>query len=164
MKKFMFLIGAIALMLSVSCLPEGGNKMSSSASCKGTWTVVNTQNQQTTYTKSDVIVDIEIPYGSKKLLDITFNGVKFVSGMPDITMKVSDIVFTETLPEENPTKRFVFEQNNVIPTVNGVPFDNYEIEIFEGYIGDDVEIELVLASSPFKATFTTKEDNNESEE
>lgn len=160
MKRFMFLIGAAAIMLSMSCMPETIKGVSTSTEVNGSWTVTNTMSGEQTFHKDNVIVDMEIPDNTKNLLDITFNGVKFVPGMPDIPMKVSNIEFVETKPED-PTKHHCFEQEGVIPTVEGVPYDNYKIKVIKGYIGVDTEIEMELETSPFKATFTTKKESVE---
>ena len=156
MKKILFLIGALALMVSVSCFPESGGGRSSSAKFNGTWTVVNTESDETAVQKEDVTIVVEILDASNKLMNITFNNISFAPGMPKITMTVSDIAFTPTIAEDGKSQNFVFEQEGVVPTVGNTPYENYKIKVFRGEIGKQVNIELELESMTYTATFTTQ--------
>ena len=162
MKKILFLIGALALMVSVSCLPESGGGRSSSAKFNGTWTVVNTESDETAVQKEDVTIVVEILDASNKLMNITFNNISFAPGMPKITMTVSDIAFTPTIAEDGKSQNFVFEQEGVVPTEGNTPYENYRIRSLRGYVGTNVEIELEFENVPYLAIFSTKKSGSSS--
>lgn len=89
------------------------------------------------------------------VMDITFHNLSFAPGMPPQNITISNISFIKEVAD-NGYKKSVFDQGDIIPTIEGTPYENYKIKRVWGEVGDAIQtIYFELATMPFKVTFTT---------
>jgi hypothetical protein len=165
MKKFMFLIGAAAMLFATSCLNGSTPAGTSSASYVGKLTVYDTDSQEISYSDDEASVTIWIPNIIEPKFDIVYNGIKFDKMMPvKLNVELQGIPFTTTVSEDETTINYVFEAENIIPMVGSVAYEKYKIDKVEGCVGRTVDITFVMSSKGKTVHFTTATEEKEQAE
>lgn len=155
MKKILIL-ACSALLFATSCLPGGGSPGSSSTDYSGYLTVSDIETEEVTYTDDEAKVTVVIPNILEPKFDIVFNNMKFDKAMPvKLDIKIEGVPFTTTVSEDETTLNYLFEAKEVIPTVGGIPYNNYKIDNIKGCIGRPVTIEFSMSSKGKKVRFST---------
>ena len=158
MKKVLILACSV-LFFATSCLPGGGSPGSSSADYLGYLTVSDIESEEVTYSDDNTKVTVAIPNILKPKFDIVFNNMKFDSDMPvKLDIKFEGIPFTTTVSEDETTLNYVFVAKDIVPTVGGIPYNNYKVDSIKGCIGRPVTIEFWMSSKDKKAHFTTNKE------
>jgi hypothetical protein len=142
MKRFMFLMGAVALMFTTSCVkgPAVGGK--TSTDYVGKLVVTDITTGEVTYTDNEAKVTLAIPNVTEPKMDIVFNGVKFAELMPiKLNLAMLGIPFKTTVSEDETTINYIFDEKNVIPE----SFDEqYLINRIWGSVGRRIEISFTM--------------------
>ena len=142
MKRFMFLMGVVALMFTTSCVkgPAVGGK--TSTDYVGKLVVTDITTGEVTYTDNEAKVTLAIPNVTEPKMDIVFNGVKFAELMPiKLNLAMLGIPFKTTVSEDETTINYIFDEKNVIPE----SFDEqYLINRIWGSVGRRIEISFTM--------------------
>lgn len=157
MKRLLILMLTIAA--ATSCLKEGRNEFSWSKDIIGTLTTKDVRTGQTVYSTETAQAVIEVPDGFTNAVNFHLDNVKFVENMPAVSIVIPDLRFTvysDTEEELYPIGSWVISQSNVIPTVGGVPYENYKMNSVNGVITDDtvkLTFTLMFDEIPYEVTF-----------
>lgn len=158
MKKLLILMLMVAA--ATSCLKESKNKFSWSKNIVGTMTTKDVRTGQTVYSTETAQAVIEVPDGFTRIINFHLDNVKFVESMPmTVSIVIPDlefIVYSDTEEELYPIGSWVIDATNVIPTVGGVPYENYKMSAVKGMITDDIvklEFWLTFGEVPYQVTF-----------
>lgn len=157
MKKL--LIFMLTIAAATSCLKEGRNEFSWSKDIIGTLTTKDVRTGQTVYSTETAQAVIEVPDGFNNAINFHLDNVKFVENMPAVSIVIPDLRFTlynDTEEELYPIGSWVINQSNVIPTVGGVPYENYKMNTVTGVITDDtvkLTFTLMFGEIPYEVTF-----------
>lgn len=157
MKRLLILMLTIAA--ATSCLKEGRNEFSWSKDIIGTLTTKDVRTGQTVYSTETAQAVIEVPDGFTNAVNFHLDNVKFVENMPAVSIVIPDLRFTvysDTEEELYPIGSWVISQSNVIPTVGGVPYENYKMNSVNGVITDDtvkLTFTLTFDEIPYEVTF-----------
>lgn len=154
MKKIMFLLGAVVMLCTTSCLkgPSGGGK--SSNDFVGRLVVTDIESGKTTYTDDKSVVTITIPNILEPKLELLFNGVKFSEAMPvKLNLELTNIPFTVTISEDGLSQSYVFDAKDIIPTSFD---DKYIINRVWGSISRNINIMFEMTSRGSRVLFTTE--------
>lgn len=157
MKKL--LIFMLTIAAATSCLKEGTNKFSWSKDIVGTLTTKDVRTGQTVYSTETAQAVIEMPDGFTSVINFHLDNVKFVENMPAVSIVIPDLrftLYTDTEKEEYPIGSWIIDATNVIPTVGGVPYENYKMSAVKGVITDDtvkLEFWLTFGEVPYHVTF-----------
>lgn len=142
MKRFVFLMGVVALMFTTSCVkgPAVGGK--TSTDYVGKLVVTDITTGEVTYTDNEAKVTLAIPNVTEPKMDIVFNGVKFAELMPiKLNLAMLGIPFKTTVSEDETTINYIFDEKNVIPE----SFDEqYLINRIWGSVGRRIEISFTM--------------------
>lgn len=142
MKRFVFLMGVVALMFTTSCVkgPAVGGK--TSTDYVGKLVVTDVTTGEVTYTDNEAKVTLAIPNVTEPKMDIVFNGVKFAELMPiKLNLAMLGIPFKTTVSEDETTINYIFDEKNVIPE----SFDEqYLINRIWGSVGRRIEISFTM--------------------
>ncbi|MBR2027005.1 MAG: hypothetical protein IKA07_07735 [Alistipes sp.] len=154
MRKLMFLMGAVALLFTTSCIKGpvvGGN---SSTEYVGKLVVADATTGEVTYTDNEAKLTLAIPNVMEPKMDIIFSGVKFAELMPiKLNLAMLGIPFTTTVSEDGASINYIFDKENIIPD----SFDEqYLINRLWGSVGKRIEISFTMinAKRNSKVTFT----------
>ena len=154
MRKLMFLMGAVALLFTTSCIkgPVVGGK--SSTEYVGKLVVADATTGEVTYTDNEAKLTLAIPNVMEPKMDIIFSGVKFAELMPiKLNLAMLGIPFTTTVSEDGASINYIFDKENIIPD----SFDEqYLINRLWGSVGRRIEISFTMinAKRNSKVTFT----------
>ena len=154
MKRFIFLMGVVALMFTTSCVkgPAVGGK--TSTDYLGKLVVTDVTTGEVTYTDNEAKVTLSIPNVTEPKMDIVFNGVKFAELMPiKLNLAMLGIPFKTTVSEDETTINYIFDEKNVIPE----SFDEqYLINRIWGSVGRRIEISFTMINEKrnSQVTFT----------
>lgn len=157
MKRLLIIMLTIAA--ATSCLKEGRNEFSWSKDIIGTLTTKDVRTGQTVYSTETAQAVIEVPDGFTRSINFHLDNVKFVENMPAVSIVIPDLRFTlynDTEEELYPIGSWVINQSNVIPTVGGVPYENYKMNTVTGVITDDtvkLTFTLMFGEIPYEVTF-----------
>ena len=88
-------------------------------------------------------------------MDITLYQLQFTPGMPPQDITLPDVEFTVWKGDDG-SKKSIFDQENVVPTIEDIQFEQYKIKRVWGEIGATVTICFELQNLPYKVTFTTE--------
>lgn len=154
MRKFIF--AAVSLLMVTACGVES-NSSSWSRTISGDMITVNTETG-VAYT-DNASVTVEVKDITKPYINLLIEGVKFVPMMPDVNFLVSDIQFK--LYPSNDTNdplygSWIFNEKSVVPTVGGVPREEYTMLNFVGSISDNgvvVDFDVNFGGAIYHATF-----------
>lgn len=154
MKKIILI--AAALFAAIACNTDQ-NTNSWSKSIDGNMITVNTSTG-VEYT-DNATVTVEMKDITKPYFNLSIEGVKFVPMMPDVNFLVSDIQFK--LYPSNDTNdplygSWIFNEKSVVPTVGGVPREEYTMLNFVGSISDNgvvVDFDVNFGGAIYHATF-----------
>ena len=154
MKKIILI--AAALFAAIACSTDQ-NTNSWSKSIDGNMITVNTSTG-VEYT-DNATVTVEMKDITKPYFNLSIEGVKFVPMMPDVNFLVSDIQFK--LYPSNDTNdplygSWTFNEKSVVPTVGGVPREEYTMLNFVGSISDNgvvVDFDVNFGGAIYHATF-----------
>ena len=154
MKKIILI--AAALFAAIACSTDQ-NTNSWSKSIDGNMITVNTSTG-VEYT-DNATVTVEMKDITKPYFNLSIEGVKFVPMMPDVNFLVSDIQFK--LYPSNDTNdplygSWIFNEKSVVPTVGGVPREEYTMLNFVGSISDNgvvVDFDVNFGGAIYHATF-----------
>ena len=161
MKKFLFLLSAVVLFTTTSCL-IGDDSNSNSGKSTGRLTVFN-EDGTISYDDDNASITIAIPNYAEPKLDVVFNGVKFADAMPvQVNIKFAGIPFTYTVSEDQSTSNYIFDVTNLVPTISGTPREEYTASRFWGCVGRDVDIRFIIPYRGKEVHFTNaKKENKE---
>lgn len=133
------------------------NSNSWSRTISGDMITLNTETN-VSYT-DNASVTVEVKDITKPYINLLIEGVKFVPMMPDVNFLVSDIQFK--LYPSNDTNdplygSWIFNEKSVVPTVGGVPREEYTMLNFVGSISDNgvvVDFDVNFGGAIYHATF-----------
>lgn len=155
MKKLIF--AAVSLLMVTACMDSESNSNSWSRTISGDMITLNTETN-VSYT-DNASVTVEVKDITKPYINLLIEGVKFVPMMPDVNFLVSDIQFK--LYPSNDTNdplygSWIFNEKSVVPTVGGVPREEYTMLNFVGSISDNgvvVDFDVNFGGAIYHATF-----------
>lgn len=155
MKKLILM--AVSLLMATACLSSTEKNNSWSKSISGDMVTTNKESG-VAYT-DNAIVTVEMKDITKPYVNIGIEGVKFVPMMPDVNFLVSDIQFK--LYNSNDINdplygSWVFNEKAIVPTVGGVPREEYTMLNFVGSISDHgvvIDFEVNFGGVIYHATF-----------
>lgn len=155
MKKLIF--AAVSLLMVTACMDSESNSNSWSRTISGDMITLNTETN-VSYT-DNASVTVEVKDITKPYINLLIEGVKFVPMMPDVNFLVSDIQFK--LCPSNDTNdplygSWIFNEKSVVPTVGGVPREEYTMLNFVGSISDNgvvVDFDVNFGGAIYHATF-----------
>ncbi len=155
MKKLIFM--AVALLMATACMDLENKNNSWSRTISGDMVTTNTESG-VAYT-DNASVTVEVKDITKPYINLLIEGVKFVPMMPDVNFLVSDIQFK--LYPSNDTNdplygSWTFNEKSVVPTVGGVPREEYTMLNFIGSISDNgvvVDFDVNFGGVVYHATF-----------
>ena len=155
MRKLIF--AAVTLLLVTACLGSEKNKNSWSRTISGDMVTVNTDSG-VAYT-DNAAVTVEVKDVTTPYINLLIEGVKFVPMMPDVNFLVSDIFF-KVYPSNDTNDplygSWIFSEKSVVPTVGGVPREEYTMLNFVGSISDNgvvVDFDVNFGGVVYHATF-----------
>jgi hypothetical protein len=155
MRKLIF--AAVTLLLVTACLGSEKNKNSWSRTISGDMVTVNTDSG-VAYT-DNAAVTVEVKDVTTPYINLLIEGVKFVPMMPDVNFLVSDIFF-RVYPSNDTNDplygSWIFSEKSVVPTVGGVPREEYTMFNFVGSISDNgvvVDFDVNFGGVVYHATF-----------
>ncbi len=155
MRKLIF--AAVTLLLVTACLGSEKNKNSWSRTISGDMVTVNTDSG-VAYT-DNAAVTVEVKDVTTPYINLLIEGVKFVPMMPDVNFLVSDIFF-RVYPSNDTNDplygSWIFSEKSVVPTVGGVPREEYTMLNFVGSISDNgvvVDFDVNFGGVVYHATF-----------
>lgn len=155
MRKLIF--AAVTLLLITACLGSEKNKNSWSRTISGDMVTVNTDSG-VAYT-DNAAVTVEVKDVTTPYINLLIEGVKFVPMMPDVNFLVSDIFF-KVYPSNDTNDplygSWIFSEKSVVPTVGGVPREEYTMLNFVGSISDNgvvVDFDVNFGGVVYHATF-----------
>lgn len=155
MRKLIF--AAVTLLLITACLGSEKNKNSWSRTISGDMVTVNTDSG-VAYT-DNAAVTVEVKDVTTPYINLLIEGVKFVPMMPDVNFLVSDIFF-RVYPSNDTNDplygSWIFSEKSVVPTVGGVPREEYTMLNFVGSISDNgvvVDFDVNFGGVVYHATF-----------
>ncbi|MBQ2424549.1 MAG: hypothetical protein II262_07085 [Alistipes sp.] len=155
MRKLIF--AAVTLLLVTACLGSEKNKNSWSRTISGDMVTVNTESG-VAYT-DNAAVTVEVKDVTTPYINLLIEGVKFVPMMPDVNFLVSDIFF-RVYPSNDTNDplygSWIFSEKSVVPTVGGVPREEYTMLNFVGSISDNgvvVDFDVNFGGVVYHATF-----------
>ena len=140
-----------------ACMDSESNSNSWSRTISGDMITLNTETN-VSYT-DNASVTVEVKDITKPYINLLIEGVKFVPMMPDVNFLVSDIQFK--LYPSNDTNdplygSWIFNEKSVVPTVGGVPREEYTMLNFVGSISDNgvvVDFDVNFGGAIYHATF-----------
>lgn len=155
MKKLIFM--AVALLMATACMDLENKNNSWSRTISGDMVTTNTESG-VAYT-DNASVTVEVKDITKPYINLLIEGVKFVPMMPDVNFLVSDIQFK--LYPSNDTNdplygSWIFNEKSVVPTVGGVPREEYTMLNLIGSISDNgvvVDFDVNFGGVVYHATF-----------
>lgn len=155
MRKLIF--AAVSLLMVTACMDSESNSNSWSRTISGDMITLNTETN-VSYT-DNASVTVEVKDITKPYINLLIEGVKFVPMMPDVNFLVSDIQFK--LYPSNDTNdplygSWIFNEKSVVPTVGGVPREEYTMLNFVGSISDNgvvVDFDVNFGGAIYHATF-----------
>lgn len=155
MKKLIFM--AVALLMATACMDLENKNNSWSRTIAGDMVTTNTESG-VAYT-DNASVTVEVKDITKPYINLLIEGVKFVPMMPDVNFLVSDIQFK--LYPSNDTNdplygSWIFNEKSVVPTVGGVPREEYTMLNLIGSISDNgvvVDFDVNFGGVVYHATF-----------
>lgn len=171
MKKLLIMM--LAVVAATSCIKEGKNSFSWTKAIVGTMTTADARTGQTVYSTETAQAQIELPDGFTNSINFHLDNVKFVEMMPAVSIVIPDLKFKvedlDWVIDKNgiyvPTKyAWVIDQNDVIPTVGGVPYETYKMSVVKGYITDDtikLDFWLTFGDTPYHVTFVKESPDEE---
>lgn len=145
MKKL--LLAALTLMVAVSCMKEGKNSASWQRRCAGELTTEIADSHEQVYKAQNVSALLDWFDTSKKVFNFSFEDAQFIEGMQKQTVCLPNIPFEFKSNEDTSVDQYdwVIDAKDVIPTVNGVPYEAYKMRSVKGLItGDGLKMELWL--------------------
>ena len=148
---------AVSLLMVTACLDISQKNNSWSRTISGDMITVNTETS-VSYT-DNAAVTVEVKDITKPYINLLIEGVKFVPMMPDVNFLISDIQFK--LYPSNDTNdplygSWIFNEKSVVPTVGGVPREEYTMLNFVGSISDNgvvVDFDVNFGGVIYHATF-----------
>ena len=146
MKKLMFLLCATVMLFASSCLNGGSSAGTSSATYYGKMTVTDRAPGEVSYTDNEASVTVWIPNIIEPKFDFVFNGMKFDTMMPKLNIEIAGVPFTTTISEDETSLNYIFKAENIVPTVGGIEYDKYKVELIEGCVGTVVDITFTIPS------------------
>ena len=155
MKKLIFM--AVTLLMATACMDLENKNNSWSRTIAGDMVTTNTESG-VAYT-DNASVTVEVKDITKPYINLLIEGVKFVPMMPDVNFLVSDIQFK--LYPSNDTNdplygSWTFNEKSVVPTVGGVPREEYTMLNLIGSISDNgvvVDFDVNFGGVVYHATF-----------
>ncbi len=155
MKKLIFM--AVALLMATACMDLENKNNSWSRTILSDMVTTNTESG-VAYT-DNASVTVEVKDITKPYINLLIEGVKFVPMMPDVNFLVSDIQFK--LYPSNDTNdplygSWIFNEKSVVPTVGGVPREEYTMLNLIGSISDNgvvVDFDVNFGGVVYHATF-----------
>lgn len=125
MKYLSILLALSIAIFATSCDNSNDGEFTSTSSVNQIYTVTSTNGSTLTFPTCNVMYEADYVAGK---MDITLNNVKFSPRMPEITMKIKDVPFTNS---ENGIK---ISATNIIPEVAESPVPEYTISSLSGRI------------------------------
>lgn len=157
MKKLLILM--LAVVTAASCMKDGRNEVSWSKSIIGTMTTRDVRTNQIVYSTETAQAVIEVPDAFERSVNFHLDNVKFVEMMPAVSIVIPNLrfdVYNDSEANLYPLGSWVINETDVIPTVGGVPYENYKMNTVTGVISDDtvkLEFTLTFGEIPYRVTF-----------
>ena len=134
MKKL--LIAVLALAVSASCMKTGKESASWSRTVAGTITTELSATHEQVYTPENVVATVDCPDMFKEQFDFEFEKVRFVAAMPELAITLPNLTYTQQKNEEYDTFDWVIDMKDVIPTIGGVPYEQYKMSAVKGRLSN----------------------------
>lgn len=143
--------------MATACMDLENKNNSWSRTISGDMVTTNTESG-VAYT-DNASVTVEVKDITKPYINLLIEGVKFVPMMPDVNFLISDIQFK--LYPSNDTNdplygSWIFNEKSVVPTVGGVPREEYTMLNLIGSISDNgvvVDFDVNFGGVVYHATF-----------
>ena len=163
MKKILILACG-ALLFATSCLDGGNSYDTSSATYNGKVTVTDIDTGDVSYSDDKASITVIIPNIIEPKFDIVFNNIKFDVMMPQLSIKLAGVPFTSTVSEDESSINYIFEAQNIVPTIGDIKYEKYKVTTIEGCIGKIVDVIFEIESKEKRVHFTTAKESVETTE
>ena len=134
MKKLF--IAVLALAVSASCMKTGKESASWSRTVAGTITTELSSTHEQVYTADNVVATVDCPDMFKEQFDFEFEKVRFVAAMPELAITLPNLTYKQEKSEEYDTFDWVIDMKDVVPTIGGVPYEQYRMSTVKGRLSN----------------------------
>ena len=155
MKKFLFV--AVALFMATACLSEEDRSNSWSTTISDNMVTTNVATGEA-YTDAAMVI-VETKDITKPYINLTIEGVRFVAMMPDVNFVLENIPFKLYASDDKNDPLYgswVFSEKSIVPTVGGVPREEYTMLNFNGTISNNgliIDFDVNFGGVIYHATF-----------
>lgn len=169
MKRFFIAaIAVVALSLtSVSCLKNTYEKYSWSRVLVGTLTNTNSVTGDI-YTNNEQQVMMEMPDAFTNVMNLYLLNIKFVEAMPALaSIELGNLRFEVSTREDMPANTWIINEPSLVPTINGVPYENYTMTSFYCTVTDnrlELSFRINVGNTPYMVHYISNPVGNESED
>ncbi len=133
-------------------------------SYSGKLTTILEDGSEPAYNQESVSAHAYCSNLSKQVLTFDFINVRFVEAMPQLSITLPNLPFVKQTSDTDNVTSWIIDQKDVVPTIGGVPYENYKMSEVKGSIDDDsVVIEFWLTLKGGKYHVTYQWHNSESE-
>ena len=159
MKKFIFV--AVALLMATACISKDDRSNSWSSTISDNMVTTNVSSGEA-YTDAAVVV-VEIKDITKPYINLTIEGVRFVPMMPDVNFVIENIAFKLYTSDDKNDPLYgawVLSEASVVPTVGGVPREEYTMLNFYGTVSNAglvLDFDVNFGGVIYHATFGKNE-------
>ena len=159
MKKIMFV--AVTLIMATACLGKGEHSNSWSTTISDNMITTNV-NTGESYTDAAMVI-VETKDISKPYINLTIEGVRFVAMMPDVNFVLENVPFKLYASDDKNDPLYgswVFSEKSIVPTVGGVPREEYTMLNFNGTISNNglvIDFDVNFGGVIYHATFGKNE-------
>ena len=156
MKKL--LLVALVAVVATSCMKDSKNTSSWSRTYAGTLTTELSASHKEVYREERVVAKLVCPDMFTKIVNFEFEGVQFVQGMPKLAICLPNLAFDLKKNEDESVELYdwVIDRKNVIPTIGGVPYEDYKMSVVKGLITDTsikVEFWMTMDGTEYHVTY-----------
>ena len=154
MKKL--LIAVLALAVSASCMKTGKESASWSRTVAGTLTTELSSTREQVYTGENVVATVNCPDMFKERFNFEFEKVRFVAAMPELAITLPNLTYTQEKNEDYDTFDWVIDVKDVVPTIGGVPYEQYKMSAVKGRLSNGslkLEFWLTFNSEEYHVTY-----------
>ena len=164
-KVFVTLVAALSL---ASCLnsPDYRVEGSKEYTYHGDLVTTVVDTQQTAYdSRTETTEDgqpkkyelqVSLPDINVQRIDLTFNGIKFMSRMPELVITMPQLTYE--VATENGVNVWTINKESVIPTIAGAEFPSYEMRNVVGRLTAteaDISFDITVSGKEYHAVYST---------
>ena len=165
MKKF--LIIALVALTSFSCMKNNYSRYSWSRTMLGTMTTTNLSTGSS-YVNETQYIKLEMEDAFVSMVNFYLLDVKFVEMMPaQPEIKMPNVPFTLSTDEEMPANSWIISTSSLVPTIGGVPYEQYTMTDIHGVITDNyinLSFRVEMGGATYQVSYLSNSANSGKEE